>query len=235
MKTAIITGISSGLGKAFFDILKKENFHIIAISRRFLEDQQALVEKCPTITLIKQDLADHESLKKSLQSLENIIAPDTREIVLISNAGTVEPIGKIGTIEPDSALFSITVNFSAPVLLANQVIHLQQKLNTRATIINISSGAAVRTIDGWAMYCSNKAAAKMYFDCLESQCEFDTAIRVFSVNPGVMDTKMQTKIRSTSKEEFPNVDRYKKLKENDQLQPPDDVAYNILKDCDLID
>jgi benzil reductase ((S)-benzoin forming) len=57
-------------------------------------------------------------------------------------------------------------------------------------------------------------------------------ILAFSVNPGVMDTAMQADVRESKVEEFPDRERFVRLKLEGKLAQPDDVARRIV---DLID
>jgi benzil reductase ((S)-benzoin forming) len=233
MKIAIITGVSSGLGKAFFDILVDKDFHVIGISRKFLDYQYKLEKNTDKVKLIMRDLSDLNAVRALFDEF-NSIPEETSEIIFISNAGVVQPVGKTGTLTPDDILYSINVNFSAPALIINYLVGMQKRRKIQGKYINISSGAAIHAVVGWGMYCADKAAAKMFFDCLEKQEQDTPDISVFSVNPGVMDTQMQDRIRETNMEQFPDVERYKKLKQQNQLQKPEDVAREILVDCNVL-
>jgi NAD(P)-dependent dehydrogenase (short-subunit alcohol dehydrogenase family) len=64
------------------------------------------------------------------------------------------------------------------------------------TIVNVSSGAAIRPLEGWSAYCSAKAGLHM----LTRAVALETAakgIRVFGFQPGTTDTDMQVLIRAS--------------------------------------
>ena len=64
------------------------------------------------------------------------------------------------------------------------------------TIVNVSSGAAIRPLEGWSAYCSAKAGLHM----LTRAIALETAgkgIRVFGFQPGTTDTDMQVLIRAS--------------------------------------
>jgi len=218
MKTFIITGTTSGLGKAFFDILSKKDVCIVSISRRFLPDQQELSGK-NNISLVKTDLSDPASVAgMDLQKLVN-----TKDVVFINNAATIKPIGPIGQLDPQQMIESINVNLTAPALIVNLL--LKMKLNL--TLINISTGASSRVIEGWGVYCSTKAGASMLFNVVKQQNKDSTKVIVNSIDPGVMDTPMQKTIRETN---FPQNRHFVKLKDDHTLGDPRAVAEQILKD-----
>src|SRR6202008_1576489 len=62
------------------------------------------------------------------------------------------------------------------------------------TIINVSSGAAYRPLEGWSSYCSAKAGLAMLTRSLALET---TGVRVFGFSPGTIDTDMQVKIRAS--------------------------------------
>ena len=64
------------------------------------------------------------------------------------------------------------------------------------SIVNVSSGAAYRPLEGWSAYCAGKAGLAM----LTRAIALETAgkgIRVFGFSPGTIDTEMQVKIRAS--------------------------------------
>src|SRR5262249_60732308 len=65
----------------------------------------------------------------------------------------------------------------------------------KGRVLFISSGAAHRIIDGWALYCTTKAAGETFFDVVASQVKQDERISVVNIDPGQMDTRMQENIR----------------------------------------
>ena len=73
-------------------------------------------------------------------------------------------------------------------------------MGSELIIINISSGAALRPIHSWGTYCQSKAGIDMLTNIINEE---HPEIRALSVYPGIVNTDMQLKIRSTNLEEFP--------------------------------
>src|SRR5690606_15700892 len=66
----------------------------------------------------------------------------------------------------------------------------------RGTIVNLSSGAAHRPMEGWSAYCAGKAGLAMVTQSLA--LEYGArGIRAFGFAPGVVDTDMQGEIRAS--------------------------------------
>ncbi len=61
------------------------------------------------------------------------------------------------------------------------------------------------------------------------EIEKDSKNRIFSVAPGVIDTKMQDKIRSSSASDFSSLDNFVDLKKSNSLRSADDVALSLIE------
>lgn len=223
MRTIILTGISRGLGKAFFDLLSTTSARIIAIGRTFPPiDKSLLASK---ISLIKLDLSTPFSF--DITELEHLIELTTKEIIFIDNAAVIQPLDQIGELTTTEISSSISVNLCAPILLTNSLVCIAKKRQVILRILHISTGAATTPIQGWSLYCSTKAAIKMFYDCLAK--EYDT-ISIKQIDPGVLDTKMQEIIRDWFKTKLP----FKKWYKKEELSLPENVAANILRQENLV-
>lgn len=220
MKNVIVTGVSRGLGKCFFELLAVKNINLIAIGRNFTKEQK-LTEK----TLISHDFCVMDA--SYLQQLKYALEDD--EVIFINNAGTVDPIGSIGKLDTETFFKAMSVNCTGPVELINFLVDFCKTHKRRLTIINISTGAAKRPIVGWAGYCTTKAAMRMFLDVLAEQEKDSGTIRIIQVDPGVMDTDMQERIRKAPVIEFPCVNDFIGYKENGRLRKTSDVAKEILE------
>lgn len=112
--------------------------------------------------------------------------------------------------------------------------------DTRASrILHISSGAANHPYQGWGPYCTSKASLQMISRVLAAEYSYaHLPLSIGFVRPGVVDTPMQEDIRSKSKEEMPDVGRFKVLKDQGVLMDPKVVARFIdwvLNEVDDVD
>ncbi len=230
MKAIIITGVSSGLGKAFFDILKDKEYYLICISRSFNVYQNKLVEK-GNIELIKFDLNNIDDLTLKLNSSIILNKCDFDELIFINNAGIISPIGKVGNIDEKDIKKSIHINLLSPILITNYLSALCIKKKIEFKILNISTGAADKPFEGWSLYCSTKSAIKMFFNVIEK--EKDNVV-VVNIDPGALNTIMQEEIRNANKSYFPLVDYFRNLEKEGKLKEPSQVALIILKNNGLI-
>lgn len=221
----ILTGITKGLGKAFFDELIKKDLYLFCISRRFLSYQEELEKKKKLIKLILCDLSKPEDLTNTLEFFGSIPFNEIEELFFINNAGIILPIEKIGKMDNKLIYDSILVNLFAPILFTNKIL---QYKDLKITIINITSGAANNPYEGWAMYCSTKAAFKMFSEVLSAENKNNKKIVLHNVDPGVIDTEMQRQIRNSTPDKFPLHELFVKFKNDGKLAPAEKVAKKII-------
>lgn len=217
----ILTGHSKGLGRAVLQaFLEKEDYQVLALSRTLTELDH------PRLQEMALDLGDLDVLE---DKLTGIFPKDEFEnIFLINNAGTIgeiKPIGKLGVVKLRN---QVNINLLAPMYLTNAFIAAYKDSPSKKIVCNISSGAASKPMEGWGGYCSTKAALEMYSKVANEEQKDNARIRLFSVAPGIVDTPMQSDIRSSTSEDFPAIDKFIAYKENGDLSTPEEVASKII-------
>jgi NAD(P)-dependent dehydrogenase (short-subunit alcohol dehydrogenase family) len=227
----ILTGTSRGLGAALFDALHSRGDRILALSRRFTDTQRKLADAEPErVTLRRTDLGDGEQLPRPAEIgrfLEG--APAPAPAVLVHNAAIATPIGAVGALPPSHIAATLSVNFTAPVLLTNAFLAVARR-PTR--ILFISSGAAQRVVGGFAVYCATKAGGEMFFNAVADQFRDDPDVTAVNVNPGQMDTGMQADIRAAGDAGafFPDRETYVERHARGQMAAAVRVAEQIIAD-----
>jgi benzil reductase ((S)-benzoin forming) len=213
MNLYIVTGTRRGLGEALARrIAAEKQNELIALSR-------------PEV-----DLADPAALGRAFDAIEPRIAAGRYEkAVLINNAGIVEPVAPLERADPADIERNLAVNLVAPMILMRRFLAATTHVALRR-VINISSGAGRRPISGWSAYCAAKAGLDMATRvvALEAQSR-GLAIEAVSLAPGVIDTGMQSTVRSASSEDFADVERFRQMKSEGVLRAADDVAREILE------
>lgn len=230
MKYYIVTGASKGLGKALLTQLAAEDVHIFAISRSGVDEStgRAVVASGASLSVLPFDLTEVEKIEGLMtEIIKEIDAEKAEQIVLINNAGGVEPIGPFYKAQDAAVLQNIHLNLTSPLLLANHFGRAVKNLSCDRRIITVSSGAGKNPIYGWTTYCATKAAVDMMTRVIGLE-EGAEGIQAASFGPGIMDTDMQVTIRSSSAEDFKDIERFKGFKENGNLLTPQYVA-DVLK------
>ncbi|MDA9952070.1 SDR family NAD(P)-dependent oxidoreductase [Chitinophagales bacterium] len=219
MNNYFITGSSSGIGKALVEeLLNYPNNKVIGISRtNTLSDKQFEHWKC--------DLSKGSEVKAF--NFEKIERAD--RIVLINNAGDLGEIAYVGQQSDDNIIASSMVNFTSAAVLMNKFISAYQDFEGEKIIVNVSSGAANSAYDGWANYCSAKAALNMFTQVIhEEQQAQNFPIQAYAIAPGVVDTLMQDTIREVEERSFSRIEKFRALKENNELYQAHAVAERML-------
>jgi benzil reductase ((S)-benzoin forming) len=234
MQYAIITGASRGLGEAIARQYILQNVNVISVSRSENQELKSLAEEQESeFHHISCDLSEMRELKEGLNRISEIVFhKDTHYVYLVNNAGVIEPIETVGELEAEAVQKHMQVNLTAPILMINHCVKEANDRDINLGIINVTSGAADKTIHGWSTYSSSKAAINRFTETLALEQE-GKGHTILAYSPGVMDTDMQGEIRSSSKESFANVEKFRKLKEEGDLRSPDDVAsvlMNLLRE-----
>jgi benzil reductase ((S)-benzoin forming) len=154
---------------------------------------------------------------------------DAGKIVLINNAGDVGQLVKLGELDNSKMVKDYHINLVSPSILINNFIAAYQNHTAEKQIINVSSGAGKFPIDTWSVYCAAKAGLDMFSRVLDTEQEIShKGFRVFAVEPGIVDTQMQTAIRSADKEHFSRLNEFIGFKNNGNLASPERVAEKYL-------
>lgn len=233
-KLCVITGTSSGIGLGLARRLLKKGWRVIGVARR-----EAPLEHA-AYTHLRLDLADLKAVQRTVETeiLPECVKGQVGRVGLVNNAALLDPILPVARMPLESLQRAYTVNSVVPMWLMG--VFLRTCAGKPLRIVNLSSGAARNARAGWGAYCSTKAALLMAGKVWAAEAEAegksakedsahsagDTAL--FSFEPGVVDTAMQTQIRGTSSEDFPSVARFVDLHEQGNLKSIDEPAKDII-------
>lgn len=185
-KTALITGATSGIGKATAALFAKNGIHLILCGRR-QERLDDLEEKLGAITKVYTlnfDVRDKEAVSKEINSLPE----DFSKIdILINNAGNAHGMDTIdeGSLEDWDAMLDINVK---GLLYVSKAVIPKMVARKDGHIINIGSTAGKEVYPRGNVYCASKHAV----DAINQGMRMDLnahGIRVGAVNPGLVETE----------------------------------------------
>ncbi|MBM7551151.1 (S)-benzoin forming benzil reductase [Thalassobacillus pellis] len=231
MHYTIITGDSRGLGEAAAKTFLESGVSVIGISRSGNDSLKQYADKQQgNYYHLSCDLSDNNQVLNCADRLIDDYFSLADKFYLINNAGMIEPVAPVGSMGQEEVIKHIQVNLTAPVLLTNRLLEEANRQDMQATIINITSGAADRAVHGWSVYSSTKAAINRFTETTAEEFKNQGKNHhIVAFSPGVMDTDMQSVIRSASKEEFEDIEKFKEMKEEGKLRSPETVAA-VLKD-----
>ncbi|MGM0875501.1 MAG: (S)-benzoin forming benzil reductase [Bacillota bacterium] len=232
MNYYIVTGASRGLGEAIVKELLVNNNVIFYLSRtRNLPLEELAASKNTSIYFEECDLSEVGQLGVVIKKVfSKIDLQQGKKITLINNAGMIEPIKNVGDADEKDIVSNVQINLLAPMILCEHFINETKAFNDQSVIVNITSGAANRPIAGWSSYCSTKAGLNMFTTTIGAeQVERENKVLAISFSPGIMDTTMQSTIRTAEKDDFPSINQFKEYHENGLLRSPNFVARTLIK------
>ena len=220
----IVTGTSRGLGKALVNELINQGNEVICIQRKAESESQSMSN------IIEFDLSKIDDLAILVDLIfKKIKIKMISSIFLVNNAAVLDPIKPLFKFNQSEIKYNIEVNLISIIQLTSLVLNRINNVNINKVVVNISSGAASKPIDGWTLYCVSKAAIEMFTKCVALEQERSTyPAKIISFVPGVIDTKMQENIRNTSVQDFPSVAYFTSLKDNNYLLSPETVSKRLI-------
>lgn len=216
---AVVTGGSAGLGRALL-ATAPAGTHRLDVSRSGppeVADEH-----------LAADLADPSAWPQVATELGRVIRRAAWDrIVVVHNAGALDPIGFAGETDPIAYTSNVLLNSAAPQVLGHLLLGELMPLAGRRELVLVSSGAATSAYAGWSAYGAGKAAVDQWVRTVGEEQRRRGGVRVLSVAPGVVATRMQERIRDMSERDFPEVERFRQLYRDGRLLEPQEAARRL--------
>jgi len=196
-KTAVITGVNSGLGKESMRVLAMRGAHVIGLARTEKKAAQACHEVKGKTTPLACELSDLESVRDCARAIQKMDIPVD---ILMTNAGIMAPM----TLQHALGLeLQFATNHLGHFVLINQLLE-QVKAAEQGRIVILSSAAHTLTVRGgidfdnldashgydpWRFYGQSKLANLLCARTLAKQLE-GSNVTVNAVHPGVIRTNL---------------------------------------------
>lgn len=185
-KTVLITGATSGIGKATAQLMAKNNYKVILCGRRQdrLSELEKKLSEFTEVHTLAFDVRDKEVVLERISSL-----PESFSVidVLINNAGNAHGLDPIQTGDLDDWDAMIDINVKG-LLYVSKAIIPQMTERKSGHIINIGSTAAKEVYPNGNVYCGTKHAV----DAISKGMRIDLnpyGIRVGAIHPGMVETE----------------------------------------------
>ena len=188
-KIVMITGASSGIGRACAQAYAEQGSHLIICARRSDRLQEISAQfktdypsvKVHVVTL---DVSQRDSVFKSVSELP----PAFKNIdILVNNAGLVIGIDPVETVSPEAVDTMFNTNVKGLLNVTQAVLPIMKAQN-QGCIVNIGSIAGTEAYPGGSIYCGSKHAVNAITKSLRHEL-ISTGINVVSIEPGLVETE----------------------------------------------
>jgi NAD(P)-dependent dehydrogenase (short-subunit alcohol dehydrogenase family) len=220
-KIALVTGASRGLGEGVARALAQQGVTVMLLARdgdlarKVAREIATAGGKAEALAC---DVSDYPSVERAVA--------DTRQQlggldILVNNAGVIDPIAEVASSDPAAWARNIQINLIGAYYVVRAV--LDGMLQSGGSMINVSSGAAHRPLEGWSSYCAGKAGLAMLTRSIA--LETGGRLRIFGFSPGTIDTDMQVKIRASGMNQISQIPRA-------NLSPVEHAVRGLVYLCD---
>jgi NADP-dependent 3-hydroxy acid dehydrogenase YdfG len=177
-RTVLVTGASSGIGRAVAQNLLQQGHTVIGASR----DCRKFTRQMDNFSSVQLDLSQLNDIPLKIRQLQKMF-PEIDAVVF--SAG----VGQFGSVEEFSypqieAL--MTINFTSQVFLTKALLPALKR-KTNSDLIFIGSEAALKGSRKGAVYCASKFALRGFTQALREECG-NSNVRVCLINPGMVKT-----------------------------------------------
>ena len=199
IRAALVTGASSGIGRAIAAMLAARHLDVWIVGR----DTARLAATATEVRaaggephVVRADIAHDAGIETVLRTVHR----ETDRLDVVVHAAGVA-YATSATAEADEGAFDahFAVNTRAPMRITAGVLRTVQRAHGLVVVVN--SVAALRTAPGFATYASSKSAVKAWADALREEVA-GRGVRVCSVYPGQVATDMQAAIYAARGEAY---------------------------------
>jgi 3-oxoacyl-[acyl-carrier protein] reductase len=187
---ALVTGGGRGIGRAIALRLAKDGSRVAIAARSADELAETAALAGSGVTSFTADVADPEAAEALVRDVEAKVGPLD---LLVNNAGITGPMAPLWECDPAEWWRCQEVNLRAPMVLCHAVVP-GMIARGRGRIVNVSSGAGLRTVPNFGAYVVSKTALIRFSE----QLAFELAphgVQVFPISPGVVRTNMVEQVR----------------------------------------
>lgn len=220
-KSVVVTGASSGMGKAIVELFAREGANIIAVARR-RERLEALAESLKGAPgRVIPYVGDVSLEETNVGAIDLAVKEFGRLDVLINNAGVMDDMSPVGSATNETMERVFSVNLYAPIYAMRKAVQIFLEHGGGGNIVNISSLGAVKTVAG-AVYSASKAAV-LSLTRNTAFMYMDQGIRCNAIAPGGIQSEIASSMG------IPNPEGYDRVKRILASAPPPGDTEQIAK------
>jgi len=177
-RTVLVTGASSGIGRAVAQNLLRHGHTVIGVSR----DCRKFTRQMENFSFVELDLSQLNKLPQKIRQLQQTF-PEIDAVVFSAGMGRFSSVEEFSYSQIEALM---TINFTSQVFLTKALLPaLKRKANS--DLIFIGSEAALKGSRKGAVYCASKFALRGFTQALREECG-NSNVRVCLINPGMVKT-----------------------------------------------
>jgi len=210
MKTVLVTGGASGIGRAFVERMSRQAWRVCVVDL----NESALAELASDkVTTFLCDVANLEQVKATVRE----IVAGFGHIDRLIHCAAIMPAGKLASMAAETTNLLMSVNYGGTVNVVQTVVQDMIARNSGELIVFGSSGGSVLVPDCGA-YCASKAATNAYMEILAEENR-QTGVQFMLVCPPLVNTPLLEQAMATAQ---PSMLRYSL--EHKRYMTPDEIV-----------
>ncbi len=177
-RTVLVTGASSGIGRAIANNLLQQGHQVVGASRdnaRFTHAQEGF-------TPVQMDLSRLDELPQQLRELQHRF-PELDAVIFCAGKGQFGALEQFSYAQIEAL---ISLNLTSQIFLTRALLPALKR-KARGDLIFIGSEAALKGSRQGAVYCASKFAIRGFTQALREECG-KSHVRVCLINPGMVKT-----------------------------------------------
>ncbi|MDD3220358.1 MAG: SDR family oxidoreductase [Lachnospiraceae bacterium] len=202
-KVAVVTGASSGMGKAITTLFVQEGAKVVAVARREERLKELAEELKDAAGEIAIYVADVSSAEKNNEMIDFAVTTFGHLDILVNNAGIMDDMSPVGEMTDEMLHRLMTVNGYGPIYAMRKAVQTFLKQESAGNIINVTSVGVDHNTAG-AAYGASKAAVAAVSRNITFQY-MDKNIRCNSIAPGGISTEISKSMGMPNMNGFGNV------------------------------
>jgi NADP-dependent 3-hydroxy acid dehydrogenase YdfG len=219
-KVWLITGSSTGLGRALAQAVLERGYHLVATARQ-PEQLKELSDRYPDrVTTIALDVTNAQSIQQAVEAALNAY---NRIDVLVNNAG-YGTVGAIEEVNDDDIRRQFDTNLFGAINVTRAILPTLREQRS-GHILNISSANGISAFAGVGIYSATKFALEAISEALAQEVK-PLGIKVTIIEPGSSRTNFSSRALSTLSHQINDYAQtsgkiVQRLQERDGKQPND--------------
>lgn len=210
-KVGVVTGASSGIGRAIAKDLASKGIIVVGLARRIERVEELASEVDGKIYAHKCDVSNHDSIKEAFKWIEEKFSTIA---FIINNAGVGLKQNVLDNSDEatDAINRTINTNFTGLIHCTREAARLMKKSNDYGLVVNIGSivGHIVPFPNPFSMYPATKYAVRAFSEILRQELIVagNDKIRVSNLSPGVVETEIFNETGFNNEENLLNKNSY---------------------------